>query len=1009
MAVLISKYQLVEEIYTSGDVVWKSKDLLEDALENLYVALMMYQMKIVTYIQSKSEFFKGLFVPVNDSLPHALLGEITQLEDAVSKQSALTTGEAVLSIHSKVSSFSEDLRTYLNEQEKSFDVMTSGLTQISQKVESKYRSNVLTWISPILYETPHTTVEKNLTPGTTDWILQNERYQDWSTSDDSDRIWLFGSMGTGKSFIAHEVIEDRKLACKELGWSFILAYFYCDAVNERKEERFELTTENIIACILKQVMISVKTTQLPQAACKLYEDHHDGARGPTESQCLDLLSAVANQLSMVTLVIDGLDECESSVQEELLQTLKTKLEFLQIPVKICISSRHEHGIEESLMDWVTNRVNIVDHSKAALHKMIEEKVKEASSTRKTLYHHAGQDLTQRVIDELQNNAGGMFRWAQMALDYLNSSKLFKVLVNRLGQLRKLPKLFDLYDTIYGKMMSHDSIEDEWASVISTALIFLLFGYPTPNLQHDSPRDHLSVRTNHVLEACTLATKEGSAFEASEIVDLCPSFIVLDESPAGHNETILRLPHFSVKEYLTERHAEIYSEANGHAHLASLCIRHFSDIGSLEDAKADSFVEYASDFWLDHMVSEEMARRLGAQSQSQITDARAQYTKAVSDFLSLPGPSPRFKAWHMYKANRLVDGSKWKNPRIDGYFGISQYAHSSPSCSALLAHVILGTEFDTNFPSPFANDVTVTRFDFGLPYANRSSIDLGVLHLASLWGRPNSISWILQPQKGSYKSKRRCTSVIEFLGLPIGGIKNLQHIEKYVEQNSLLKAIQCLMHARVEIPIDSDLWGIVVENDGQDHMYGRAVSKVLRHEDYMFDTDEDGDTIIDRVLQDAALGLNLGRFLKYLALFFKHSKAALYRDRWLRSATLSIQPRIVAYLIDQGADPRTRQDGTGNALERGAETLGWHPENLQLGRSAEELATLMNAAELREVDEGNRTGVTAKAFRISRGLREASHTSFELLMRAANLEFDWQAKCSSCDRVSQNPSFSNMRS
>lgn len=142
IAILISKYQLLEEVFTNSTGSPKTKRLLEEALKTLYVALLDYQVRMVLYIQSRRERLKAPFISEAASLPRTLLDKVTQLEDEVVKQTVMCSAETMVSTYAKVSDLA-NLRSTLESSEKAMNRISAGLEQISKVVESEYHSRVL--------------------------------------------------------------------------------------------------------------------------------------------------------------------------------------------------------------------------------------------------------------------------------------------------------------------------------------------------------------------------------------------------------------------------------------------------------------------------------------------------------------------------------------------------------------------------------------------------------------------------------------------------------------------------------------------------------------------------------------------------------------------------------------------------------------------------------------------------------------------------------------------------
>jgi hypothetical protein len=84
-----------------------------------------------------------------------------------------------------------------------------------------------------------------------------------------------------------------------------LAYIYCDF--QRKNDQ---KAENLLASILKQ--LSHCRSPLPTSVKMLYEKHKDRRTRPSLNELFRCLQSVVSLYAKVFLVIDALDECETS-------------------------------------------------------------------------------------------------------------------------------------------------------------------------------------------------------------------------------------------------------------------------------------------------------------------------------------------------------------------------------------------------------------------------------------------------------------------------------------------------------------------------------------------------------------------------------------------------------------------------------------------------------------------------------------------------------------------------
>lgn len=94
-----------------------------------------------------------------------------------------------------------------------------------------------------------------------------------------------------------------------------VAYVYCNYKSQEQQD-----VSSLLAAILKQLVQAQQST--PELAERLYETH--AKRGTTPS-CDEIVSSLRDVLSVcspVYIVIDALDECQSSTRDQLLDILR---------------------------------------------------------------------------------------------------------------------------------------------------------------------------------------------------------------------------------------------------------------------------------------------------------------------------------------------------------------------------------------------------------------------------------------------------------------------------------------------------------------------------------------------------------------------------------------------------------------------------------------------------------------------------------------------------------------
>ena len=435
--------------------------------------------------------------------------------------------------------------------------------------------------------------------GTGGWLLQDFKYRGWRRSSQSSTLWLQGFMGSGKSCLAHVVIEDiRKASATAHGEK--IAFFYCDGTTQARASQIS-NVSSILRCLLKQLSDFRSEKRLSNLVVKAYDE--SSLKGDlTEQESLSLILHMVTVYPSTTLVVDGLDECPTEVQRKLVSNINEILRRSPTLVKVFISSRPNPEIVDLLEQLDVAEITTLENNTRDIEDLVIHKVAEAASSPglRKLYLRGKDSHKQAVIDKLLVNAQGMFRWVQLSLIYLHGSANFFELGERLHQIPQLEGLFELYDLIYKRMM--DDRDEKNGIAIRTILLFLLYGKAGDKkyLYFESVYVPPAKRRMHsALEAASFAADLSDVvYTAEEIAALCPSFLSLEEP--SKNST-LALPHFSVKEYLTTKHSDLYSPQSGNAFIAKLCIQAFIKLDVEGLRVLSSFASYSAVHWVSHLL------------------------------------------------------------------------------------------------------------------------------------------------------------------------------------------------------------------------------------------------------------------------------------------------------------------------------------------------------------------------------------------------------------------------
>ena len=131
-----------------------------------------------------------------------------------------------------------------------------------------------------------------------------------------------------------------------------LAYWYF---------RFNNTSQDIISRMLRSFIRQLSAASISTPVAALYKFHQGPNTHPTLDELMSVLDEILSHLDCkVFLIIDGLDECPESGQNQnrrvVLNYVKRILEKRYVSLRIFITSRQEPDIESGLDDILNSPV-----------------------------------------------------------------------------------------------------------------------------------------------------------------------------------------------------------------------------------------------------------------------------------------------------------------------------------------------------------------------------------------------------------------------------------------------------------------------------------------------------------------------------------------------------------------------------------------------------------------------------------------------------------------------------
>ncbi|KAL7803567.1 hypothetical protein V8C44DRAFT_343832 [Trichoderma aethiopicum] len=563
---ILSRGKVYEGVFTDKNTSPESLQTLHRGL----IALYAKSLDLLAYAARhlKNDFRQMLGWITDPGHAESLLAELIQCEADVAwaAESCDVTRSANVDVrHTELLlSLRESLQQVDDEMLCLFD-----------KMDAQEMLDALDYFSDVKFGEQHQKKAEARTPGTGQWLLSHDKFKKWYKTEESAILWLHGTVGTGKSFLASTVIDlflrvdnaagtqlsatysDEASECSDWGtetasdkeselWAETdqgFAYFYCERGSTDLSEPI-----SVLRSFVRQLStVPCYPDFMQKKFVQLYYTKRKQGAKLSMKDCQDQLLVSANLYPKTVLVLDGLDECNPDERSKLVETLSRLVTDAKNPVKLFISSRREQDIATHLETHAVVEINASDNWHD-IQKFVQQRIGEIEKTGR--WNSISQSLRDKVERTVCEKSEGMFRWAYMQMDQLSKILQERQLEARLG---KLPKsLNDAYDELFQR------IQDEDRETLERAVKWVM-----------CVRSPLT--TNEILGAVRLSIGSNGTslilnpmiFEET-LLEICSHLIVKDSKSSKW-----RFPHASVIEYFEGVHQWDLEQA--HLFVTKICL------------------------------------------------------------------------------------------------------------------------------------------------------------------------------------------------------------------------------------------------------------------------------------------------------------------------------------------------------------------------------------------------------------------------------------------------------
>lgn len=470
---------------------------------------------------------------------------------------------------------------HFSEMKKMRDSRQREDEEFEEKRHARMFRKVLDWLSAAedsQEEYLHTLAEKRQLE-TCDWILKDDQMFSWIEDEMGDSIlWMTGIPGAGKSILSSLIIENLRIHNDR-----ITLYYFC------RQSPAKDSCSMVLRTLANQLVRENR-----DLAPLIHQGYLQNGSTLSHPAMKRMLKDVLSTVKPTRIVLDGVDECEYSVQKEVLSSLIELQKHVGGNCKILVSSRETPEIKRVMPQKMHMRLD--GKTNDALHLYIQQRVKMLKEN----FPDYDPILFQRVEQRLREKAGGMFLWVYLV------STMLEVKASELRFQNAIELLPEGLDAAYGLVL--DRFRD-LGSDLKDRCFKILFWVCTayrPISIHEVV-DGVALEPGQI----TLSRKTRIQNLNRDILDICAP--IIEEPKSG----ILGLVHFSAKEYLLHQQSGPFVEvAQAHFSIAFSCIANLTSASSLvpryshgmTDADLETIVvqggygleQYGQQYWAQHV-------------------------------------------------------------------------------------------------------------------------------------------------------------------------------------------------------------------------------------------------------------------------------------------------------------------------------------------------------------------------------------------------------------------------
>ncbi|KAF2655748.1 hypothetical protein K491DRAFT_716037 [Lophiostoma macrostomum CBS 122681] len=480
--------------------------------------------------------------------------------------------------------------------------------ELRKKKEMLYETrlrHIVQWMSPPDFvggsceSSDYEQARRRRKPHSCAWILHDPTYASWKWRDESSSniLWLEAKPGFGKTTLSVTIIEDLRDAADEIStdmYSPFVAYFHFDL--QRPDKRSY--SDALRALIVQFIYSSAPDTEFIDAISLFKYPHNGEQQKPSVDNMMEIFLLCASRLPQLSLVLDGVDECEkfgdllSLLVEACTRNKNLNIIFLGRP-SVPLPIRYRN---------IVTRHSLHDSNRSDIRDYLLDELGELKGSNKL---EDGLDLGE-LADILTLRADSMFLWATLMVSYLGLSAHSPAARTKTIQVTNcLQELDELYRELlkqYGKKTQAER------DVLAKILHILIMAEHPPTLQQ--MKIAIAIIPGRSLSKADFLTNFPDALR-----EICGALVEI------RPDNTVQLVHLSLREVLcSEQTAHIDIPFKADSRSASLFLsvislsylihdvprRHLADspqtiANTSELNNRFPFLEFAARTWVNHAI------------------------------------------------------------------------------------------------------------------------------------------------------------------------------------------------------------------------------------------------------------------------------------------------------------------------------------------------------------------------------------------------------------------------